>query len=501
MIDNKDQQKHQKKPDTQTWLDSVASKELHVEHGEIYVVDEPKKQVKRHWLRNRVTVLGLAGLVVAVVGWLVAGLFLVTANIGEKTVSVHQSDIALQNIVKQQANAYKLTIGYPDGSKKSFSLADMGLSVDTARTVSGIRAQQHLASNRLVWWRPVSVDLALVSDNAKRNAFLATQATTTVQPATDATLSIKDGTVVITDSTTGKHNGLKDPVNTLETAASAMKKTPLLLQALSTRPAITAAQLAPYQAKLKSILDQSVTFTIGGKQFQPTVADKSDWMEISLKKDGKKIDVTINDGKVLAYIDAIAKPYIDPPRSRIEFNREDGTFAVLDKGGEGTGVVDKSKIATQVTKDLLDNKAVNQALAISHADFSTVSADGYSKWIEVDLTTKRMYAYEQSNTVKTFLVSAGAPATPTVTGQYKIYSKYVQQDMTGLNADGTSYFQPNVSWVSYFYQDYAIHGNYWRPTSYFGNINSSHGCVGLPNVEARWIYDWAPVGTPVIVHT
>ncbi len=501
MKDNKNNHTHSAKYGHETWIDDVASKDIQIEHGEIHVVEETRKEKKKHWLRNRVTVFGLAGLVVAVVGWLVAGVFLSKVSIGGETVSAHQSDAALQGIVKQQAAAYKLTISYPDGSKKSFSLADMGLSADAAKTVHNIRVHNHAPSSRLAWWRPAPANLVLVSSDAKRNDFLATQATVTIQPATDATLSIQDGVVKMTDSIAGKHNGLKDPVNTLETAASTMRSTPLQLQALSTRPAITATQLAPYQEKLKGILNQSVSFMIGAKQFQPTVADKSDWVEISLKKDGKRIDVTVNDGKVLAYIDTIAKPYIDPPRSRIEFNRQDGTFVVLDKGVAGTDVIDKSKIAAQVTKDLLAGKAVKQTLEISQSDFNTVSADDYDKWIEVDLTTKRMYAYEKSTTVKTFLVSAGAPATPTVTGQYKIYSKVVQQDMTGLNADGSSYFQPNVSWINYFYRDYAIHGNYWRPLSYFGNINSSHGCVGLPNTEARWIYDWAPIGTPVIVHT
>jgi lipoprotein-anchoring transpeptidase ErfK/SrfK len=72
--------------------------------------------------------------------------------------------------------------------------------------------------------------------------------------------------------------------------------------------------------------------------------------------------------------------------------------------------------------------------------------------------------------------------------------------MTGYNTNGTTYYQPNVQWVNYFYQADAVHGNYWRPLSYFGNINSSHGCVGVVNSDAEWIYNWAPIGTTVIVH-
>jgi lipoprotein-anchoring transpeptidase ErfK/SrfK len=28
----------------------------------------------------------------------------------------------------------------------------------------------------------------------------------------------------------------------------------------------------------------------------------------------------------------------------------------------------------------------------------------------------------------------------------------------------------------------------------------SHGCVNLPLDEAQWFFDWAPLGTLVIVH-
>ena len=72
--------------------------------------------------------------------------------------------------------------------------------------------------------------------------------------------------------------------------------------------------------------------------------------------------------------------------------------------------------------------------------------------------------------------------------------------MKGANVDGSRYFQAAVPYVNYFYGSYAIHGNYWRPDSWFGNINSSHGCVGINDPDDAWVYNWAPIGTPVIVH-
>jgi lipoprotein-anchoring transpeptidase ErfK/SrfK len=98
-------------------------------------------------------------------------------------------------------------------------------------------------------------------------------------------------------------------------------------------------------------------------------------------------------------------------------------------------------------------------------------------------------------------VSAGAPETPTPQGHFKIFEKLQVQDMRGYNANGTKYFQPHVRWVGYFSGSNAIHGNYWRPLSWFGNRNSSHGCVSVPDDQAKWVYNWAPVGTPVVVHS
>jgi lipoprotein-anchoring transpeptidase ErfK/SrfK len=98
------------------------------------------------------------------------------------------------------------------------------------------------------------------------------------------------------------------------------------------------------------------------------------------------------------------------------------------------------------------------------------------------------------------LISSGANGTPTPVGRFKIYAKYGSQDMRGPNTDGSEYFQPAVPYINYFYKDYAIHGNYWRPSNYFGNINSSHGCVGITVSDSKWLYSWTSIGTPVVIH-
>lgn len=59
------------------------------------------------------------------------------------------------------------------------------------------------------------------------------------------------------------------------------------------------------------------------------------------------------------------------------------------------------------------------------------------------------------------------------------------------------YDLPGVPWNLYFTVDGAvIHGAYWH--NHFGEP-WSHGCVNLPPQEAKRLYDWADLGTPVIV--
>jgi len=114
------------------------------------------------------------------------------------------------------------------------------------------------------------------------------------------------------------------------------------------------------------------------------------------------------------------------------------------------------------------------------------------RWIEVDLTQQRVYAWEGDVLMNSFIVSTGTWATPTVTGSFSIWNKTRIQTMSG-----PGYSLPNVPWVMYFYKDYGFHGTYWHNN--FGTP-MSHGCVNLTIPDAEWLYNWASYGTTVKVH-
>lgn len=114
------------------------------------------------------------------------------------------------------------------------------------------------------------------------------------------------------------------------------------------------------------------------------------------------------------------------------------------------------------------------------------------RWIDVDLSQQRVYAYEGNVMVNSFIVSTGTWQYPTVTGQYRVYVKYRYTDMSG-----PGYYLPNVPYTMYFYKGYALHGTYWH--SNFGTP-MSRGCVNLSISDAGWLFNWASVGTLVNVH-
>ena len=110
------------------------------------------------------------------------------------------------------------------------------------------------------------------------------------------------------------------------------------------------------------------------------------------------------------------------------------------------------------------------------------------KWIDVDISTQTLIAYEGEVEVFRTTVSTGAAWTPTVKGRFRILHKFVLQTMVGAD-----YVQPNVPWVMYFYGAYSIHGAYWHND--FGRPRS-HGCVNLRVPDAKWLFEWADPPLP-----
>jgi len=131
-------------------------------------------------------------------------------------------------------------------------------------------------------------------------------------------------------------------------------------------------------------------------------------------------------------------------------------------------------------------------------DVSTTFTTTDFKRMDVSLSHQTMTLYENDRPVRTIYVATGVAAAPTPTGTFYVQMKASQMRFRGVNPDGSHYDIPDVHWVMPFWGDYTIHGAYWRPR--FG-VPGSDGCVSMSDADAKSVFDWADVGTPVVIHT
>jgi lipoprotein-anchoring transpeptidase ErfK/SrfK len=137
---------------------------------------------------------------------------------------------------------------------------------------------------------------------------------------------------------------------------------------------------------------------------------------------------------------------------------------------------------------------------------NTALGAGGARWIDVNLTHQTITAYEGTRPVYFAPVTSGRPGWETPTGTYRFTRRVENETMIGstlLRLDTyeiPSYRLENVKWTQYFTgAGAALHTNYWRPAALFG-MPSSHGCLGVEEQHAKWFWDWARIGTQLLIH-
>ncbi len=257
------------------------------------------------------------------------------------------------------------------------------------------------------------------------------------------------------------------------------------------------------QDKLQAVTHQPVTLMVGTNKTLVDGDTIKGWLQITANKQKTEYYIHVDESKVGSSLIKYAGQYAKAPVDQLTVT-EDGTKRVVVQGQDGAELSDPATLKTQAkqtAKNVLDANGMQFSTPLATKPFKAVTPTAFDKLIVADITKKKMWAWQDGKQINSWLVSAGAPDTPTPVGEYHIYAKYTVQDMWGYGPGHKYYFQPHVRWINYFSDGSAIHGVYWHPLSWFGAINSSHGCIGVPDDEAEWIFNWAPVGTPVIVHT
>ena len=135
-------------------------------------------------------------------------------------------------------------------------------------------------------------------------------------------------------------------------------------------------------------------------------------------------------------------------------------------------------------------------LAVATLVAPAIGSAKAQKAIVVSISQQMLWAYKGEKIVMSSYVSTGKTGFDTPIGSYSVLTKLSSQTMAGV-IGGEYYNVPDVPSVLYFTnRGHALHGTYWHNS--FG-APMSHGCVNLPLDSAAWLYDWAPIGTRVLI--
>lgn len=113
------------------------------------------------------------------------------------------------------------------------------------------------------------------------------------------------------------------------------------------------------------------------------------------------------------------------------------------------------------------------------------------KWIDVELESQTLVAYEGKTPVFATLVSSGKGkqgaynATPK--GVERIWVKLAAANMDNLEDENANryYRMETVPYVQFFSKGVGLHGAFWHRS--FGNVRS-HGCVNLAPLDAQRLF-------------
>jgi hypothetical protein len=121
------------------------------------------------------------------------------------------------------------------------------------------------------------------------------------------------------------------------------------------------------------------------------------------------------------------------------------------------------------------------------------------KEIRVFIEEQVLIALENGEEVYNFDIVTGRDGKETTAGRYQIFRKHEKYTSKTYGSE--------MPYTMFFTEDgKAIHGTQMATLrsylhSYLTDSVGSQGCVGLTDDNAKALFDWTPIGTPVVVMT
>ncbi|SHJ76640.1 peptidoglycan transpeptidase precursor, ErfK-YbiS-YhnG family [Hathewaya proteolytica DSM 3090] len=210
----------------------------------------------------------------------------------------------------------------------------------------------------------------------------------------------------------------------------------------------------------------------------------------------EELNVSLNEGKIKAYIDKLAYNY-----NTIGISRNFITSTGQDKrihGGNYGWAINRSEERKAIVQAIKEGKTLNRKPVYAQTTPFLDANEIGNSYVEIDITNQQMWVYKNGNMIATGHVVTGNENTKTITpeGIYRV--TYKQKDTV---LKGENYAAPVTFWVP-FNGGIGIHDASWRK-EFGGQIyknGGSHGCVNSPYELAQAVYENVQAGTPVVCY-
>lgn len=480
------------------------------------------------------TATGLATVLVLLLGSALAYSFyyadrgLPNVSLAGEPITGMTKDEATQ-LTAERAEAVHVAVTL-DGQTTEVPLAQLGYTVDTQKMVDSAFAGNASIFHRFnALFSPVDVQAQVTYDAAEQEKFTHQLVEEVGTPPSKGSVALDPAanTYVVSPGESGTSLDTEALHTAAEQAAETLVSQPVTLEIEQVDPLISTAQAEQVAVAANRIVETTVELTTTLNVYSPDQAEKASWVKIpEVFQDGAALTgeadetietaVTIDPARVKEWVQTTTEASNDEPVPGLRNINSRGDIVQVVTEGESGWVANNTEALTeglisalnagdsfsqQIKYDEIENKEWEEQLIADGAENLAYQAAKGEKWIDINLSNYTTTAYEGATVVRgpVFMVP-GAPGLETVTGKYAVWAKVANQTMRGDNLDGTKYETPDVPWILYFHGGYALHGAYWRSSFGYGGPAGSHGCVNMPVGEAKWFYDWASVGTPVVSH-
>lgn len=433
------------------------------------------------------------------------GMKIGAVDVTGKTAAQIEADL-IDTAASQQIN---FTGAQLDG--KSAKLSELGISLPAAEIAQeALAPNTHFANYFKLPFQGKTIQPKLEIDETQLNNYSTKLASniTAAKPAVEPKIVVKNDGFTVQPGTSG--SGI-DP-NIFSAAATKLVNSQKSVEAeislSEIKPKLTVSDLEQTKAKAEKLLSTEVSVSAEGKTVTAETKTKLTWIEIATDQ------AKVNEAAIKTWLTDIAEPL---NQEEIEGTRN------ISAAGKVLEIVKPAQAEKKVTNFDAVFKTVNDSFAKQENVTATldiaVSPEKWNdrtvakgaenlpykategeKWIDVNLSNFKMTAYEGATVVRgPITVVTGAKDSPTVDGKFAIWHKTTIQDMRGTHPDGSKYHVKDVPWNMFFHGSYAIHGAPWWGPDEWG-FQASSGCVNTPVPDAKWLFDWAPIGTVVVAH-